>query len=236
VLTRDLALTSLAAVPEQENLHLAVNAILAAWQVAPVQPVPGQPASLRILARQRGLTATKIEGGLDLLARFDAPALLHLALPGAGSRMVALTAIGKDGVSVVPAVAGRSQLTREELALIWSGGATLLWKDFHAISSRVKQTEKAEGVRRLQGLLKQAGCYSGPVSGSMGSMTKGAIAEFQRREQLPVDGQASGQTLLLLYRRAGGFFPPGLSGVAAGNRSAGNLAGESDKDTAEAIG
>jgi general secretion pathway protein A len=236
VLTRDLALTSLAAVPEQENLHLAVNAILAAWQVAPVQPVPGQPASLRILARQRGLTATKIEGGLDLLARFDAPALLHLTLPGAGSRMVALTAIGKDGVSVVPAVAGRSQLTREELALIWSGGATLLWKDFHAISSRVKQAEKAEGVRRLQGLLKQAGCYSGPVSGSMGSMTKGAIAEFQRREQLPVDGQASGQTLLLLYRRAGGFFPPGLSGAAAGNKSATNFAGESDKDKAEAIG
>ena len=210
VLSRDLAWKELAAVSEQDNLHAAVNAVLSAWQMPAILPVPGQAVTLRTLARQRGLTASKVSGNLDALARLDAPALLHIAVPGAGNRVVALTAIGNDGVSVVPAIAGRSRLSRGELALIWSGGATLLWKDFHAISSRVKPAERAEGTRLLQGLLKEAGCFTGPVNGNPGRKTQAAVAEFQRRERLEVNGQATGQTLLLLYRRAGGFFPPGL--------------------------
>ncbi|HBG08243.1 MAG: AAA family ATPase [Geobacteraceae bacterium GWC2_58_44] len=214
VLSREALLNALGALSEQENLHAAVNAVLSRWQAPPVLPVPGQAATLRTLARQRGVTATRIAGNLDAVARLDAPALLHVAVPGAGPRMLALTAIDKDGVSVVPSLAGRSKLTREELALLWSGGATLFWKDFHAISSRVKPAEKVEGVRRLQGLLKQVGCYNGPLDGNPGSKTKAAIAEFQGREQVLVDGQATGQTLLLLYRRAGGFFPPALHRAA----------------------
>ena len=228
-LSRELALNGLAAVSEQENLYAAVNAVLAAWQAPPVLAVPGQAASLRTLARQRGLTATGITGNFDALAALDAPVLLHIAVPGAGTRLVALTAIDKGGVSVVPAIAGRSKLAPAELALFWSEGATLLWKDFHGISSRAKPADKLEGVRLLQGLLKQAGCYSGPLNGSLGNKTKAAIAEFQRREQVAVDGQATGQTLLLLYRRAGGFFPPGLHREQGGNKGAGEHAGRSDK-------
>ena len=84
----------------------------------------------------------------------------------------------------------------------------------------MKLEEKEEGVRFLQGLLKQVGCYSGPQDGRLGSMTKTAVAEFQRREQVPVDGEVTGQTLLLLYRRAGGFFPPGLVQDDAGSKGA----------------
>lgn len=225
VFSPELAFNGLAAVSEQDNLYAAVNAVLAAWQAAPVVPVPGQVATMRSLARQRGLTATKINGDLDALVALDAPALLHVSVPGSGTRLIALTGIGREGVSVVPAIGGRSKLTREELALIWSGGATLLWKDFHAISSRAKSAEKAEGVRLLQGLLKQVGCYQGPLNGSLGKMTKAAIAEFQRREQITVDELAAGQTLLLLYRRAGGFFPPGLTREVAGNASSEENAG-----------
>lgn len=228
VMSREFAFNGLAAVSEQDNLFAAVNAVLAAWQAAPVVQVPGQVATMRSLARQRGLTATKINGHLDALVALDAPALLHVSVPGSGTRLIALTGIGKEGVSVVPAIGGRSKLTREELALIWSGGATLLWKDFHAISSRAKSAEKAEGVRHLQALLKQVGCYQGPLNGSLGKMTKAAIAEFQRRERITVDELAAGQTLLLLYRRAGGFFPPGLTREVAGNASSEENAGSDE--------
>jgi general secretion pathway protein A len=219
-LSRDPALQGLAAVSEQQNLYAAVNAVLAAWQATPVAPVSGQAASLRTLARQRGFNATKTAANLDQLARLDAPALLQVALPGAGTRLVALTGIDPEGVSVVPAVAGRSRLTRGELAQIWSGGATLFWKDFHSLSSRVKPAEKAEGVRLLQGLLREVGCYKGPLNAKLRKETQAAVAEFQRREQVAVDGQAAGQTLLLLYRRAGGYFPPGISRAAAVTRNA----------------
>ena len=214
---------------EPENLRVALNAVLGAWRSPQFgkEPLPG--ASLPALARQRGMTATRINGDLDALARLDAPALLHVTVPGAGSRLLALTGLGKDEVRVVPALAGRSTLTRAELALVWTGGATLLWKDFHGIASRSKPSEKAAGVRLLQGLLKGAGCYQGPLNGSLGPKTVEAIAEFQGRERLAVDGKARGLTLLLLYRRAGGFFPPALTSEGAGHPGAGEHAGRDGK-------
>lgn len=226
-LSRDAALRAIAAVPEQDNLHAAVNAVLSAWQVQPVQPAPGQPASLRTLARQRGLVATKVEGDLEALARLNAPALLHVTVPGTGERLVALVGLHQDEVSVAPAVSGRAKLTRAELAQFWSGGATLLWKDFHAISSGTKPVDRMT-AKQLQELLKQVGCYNGPINGTLGRMTRAALAEFQRKEQLTVDGQASGLTLMMLYRRAGGYFPPGLdhSGVKekpAGSQGVGRI-------------
>jgi len=228
-LSRELALRDLAAVSEQENQLATVNAVLSAWRSPPLLAVSGQTATLRTLARQRGLTATKITGNLDLLARLDAPALLQVTVPGVGTRLVALTGIGADGVSVAPAIAGRSTLTRAELALFWSDGATLLWKDFHGIATRVKPAELPEGVRLLQGLLKGAGCYQGSLDGILAAKTVGAIAEFQRREQLVVDGKASGLTLLLLYRRAGGFFPPALTREGGGVQGTGKHAGSGTK-------
>lgn len=229
-LTREAALQGIAAIPEQENLYAAVNAVLAIWQARGVEPVPGEAATLSILARQRGLVATRVPWNLDDLVRVDAPALLHVAVPGAGNRLVALVGVGPDEVSVVPAIAGRSTLTRAELALIWTGGATLFWKDFHGFASRVEPAEKTAGVKLLQGLLKQVGCYSGPINGTFGRMTQAALAEFQRREQLVVDGKVGSQTLMLLYRRAGGFFPPGLARAGAAGKGAGEGA-ETSKRT-----
>jgi general secretion pathway protein A len=222
-LSRDLALKGLAAVSEEENQREALNAVLGAWRSP--QFDQGQPgASLATLARQRGMTATRIQGDLDAVARLDTPALLHVSVPGVGHRLVALIGLGKDGVRVVPALGGRSTLTRAELALVWSAGATLIWKDFNGIAARVKPEERAAAVRLLQGLLKGAGCYQ--VSGTLRPKTSEAVAEFQRREGLVVDGKARGITLLLLYRRAGGFFPPALSGEAAGKAGTGKQAAE----------
>lgn len=229
-LTREAALQGIAAIPEQENLYAAVNAVLAIWQARGVEPVPGEQATLPILALKRGLAATRVPWNLDDLVRVDAPALLHVAVPGAGNRLVALVGVGADEVSVVPAIAGRSTLTRAELALIWTGEATLFWKDFHGFASRVKPEEKLAGVKLLQGLLKQVGSYSGPINGTFGKTTQAALAEFQRRERLVVDGKVGSQTLMLLYRRAGGFFPPGLAHAGAAGKGAGEGA-ETSKRT-----
>jgi general secretion pathway protein A len=221
LLSRELALQGLGAVSEQENQRVALNAVLNAWNSPPFAKEAFPVATLPTLARQRGMTATRVTGNLDALARLDAPALLQVTIPGAGSRLVALIGLGKDEVRVVPALAGRSTLTRAELALIWSSGATLFWKDFHGIAARTKMADKTAAVKLLQGLLKGAGCYQGPLNGSLGAKTVESVAEFQRREQLVVDGKPRGLTLLLLYRRAGGFFPPALSREGGGSAGAG---------------
>jgi len=214
-LSRDAALAALAGASEDDNRLAAVNAILAAWRAPALSASEVKGGTVKSLARQRGLTATRISGPLDAVARLDAPALLHVSLPRGGTRLLAVTEIGKDSVTVVPAVAGRSVLTRAEIASLWSGGATILWKDFHGIAGLAQGAEKTEKVKLLQGLLQGAGCYDGPADGNMGRKTSEAIAQFQKREGLSVDGKVAGQTLILLYRRAGGFFPPGVARDAA---------------------
>ncbi|UFS69572.1 AAA family ATPase [Geomonas sp. RF6] len=210
-LSRDAALAGLGSLSEDENLVSALNAVLAEWRAPAMSPSEAKGGNLKALARRRGLTATRVTGGIDAVARLDAPALLHVPLPHGGSRLLALTELGKETVTVVPAIGGRSVLTRDELAAIWSGGATFLWKDFHGITTNGKGVEKTEKVTLLQGLLQGAGCYEGTPDGTMGPKTVEAIALFQRREGLAVDGKVAGQTLILLYRRAGGFFPPGVA-------------------------
>ncbi len=210
LMTRESTLAGVAAAPEQENRLAATNAILKAWQMPPATMETGA-MEIRSLARQRGLMATDVTGTLDSLARLDTPALLRIPLPGGGSRFLALVGIDRNGVAVAPAVNGRSSLTRPELAAVWTGSATLLWKNFHDISPRLRTGSRAKGVKHLQELLKGAGYYDGPVGGIFDPMTDRAIRSFQQAEGLTADGKPGEQTLLLLYRRAGGFFPPGLS-------------------------
>lgn len=204
------ALAGLAGVPERNNLVAAANAILKSWQVPPVQSLPAH-GDLRSLARQRGLTVTEISGTLDDLARLDTPALLHITLPQGGKRLVALTSLGKERIGIEPPIAGRSTLSRNELASLWSGRASVFWKNFHDIPSRLRPGEKGKGVGQLQELLKGTGYYAGGASGIYDTVTQEAVRSFQKAEGLHADGKAGERTLLLLYRRAGGFFPPGLS-------------------------
>lgn len=230
VLTRDAALASLSARPEQEGDLAALNAVFREWQSPSVAFAAGKPVDLRALARERGFVLTEVTGKLDVLARFDLPALLWIELPRGGGRLVALTGLDKGRVAVTPAVAGRSLLSEAELGSIWSGKALVLWKNFHDISTRLKPGSGDGNVDKLQGLLKATGFFAGDVYGSFDSRTVDAIRAFQRSEGITADGRLGEKTLLLLYRRGGGFFPPGLShagvnGEARTNNEPGGVSG-----------
>ncbi|GFO54447.1 ATPase AAA [Geomonas sp. Red276] len=205
----EVALRELASVPPHENLPVAVNALLGCWKKPPVKPASGQAVTLAALLRGSGLTATRITGNLVSLERLDAPALLQVAVPG-GERVVALVGVDGGGLQLVPPLAGKARLSSGELGAIWKGSATVLWKDFHGLAGRPKAAEKADKVKRLQGLLKEAGSYAGPVDGKDGALTTAAVREFQAREGMTVDGKLTPETLMRLYRQAGGFFPPGI--------------------------
>ncbi len=207
-LSREAALAGLGATPEADNHRAAVNAILRAWQVPPA--ADNEAADIPDLVRQRGLTLTEVADSPEALARIDTPLLLSIPLPAGGNRFLALVGIDRDSVTVAPAVNGRTSLTRAELAAIWTGNATLFWKNFHNISPRLRAGSRAKGVKPLQELLKGAGYYRGPATGIFDLATDKAIRTFQQTEGLKPDGKPGERTLLILYRRAGGFFPPGL--------------------------
>lgn len=203
------AFASLAAATEKDNFHAAAGALFQAWRAAPLAAADG--GDLRTVARQRGFTVTDVTGNLDTLARIDTPALLHIALPAGGARCLALTGLVGDRVSITPALDGRNTLSRKELAAIWSGRASLLWRNYHAIPARLRPGSASKGVKPLQELLKGAGHFGGTATGIYDATTEEAVRAFQQAEGLEADGRAGGKTLLLLYRRAGGFFPPGLA-------------------------
>lgn len=210
-LSREAALAALLASPEAETDLAALNAVLREWQSPPAAFAAGKPVDLRAMARERGFSLAEVTGKLDALARFDLPAFLWIELPGDRGRFIALTGLDKGKVAVTPAIAGRSVLTDAELAAIWSGKAFVPWKNFHDISTRLKPGSGDGNVDKLQELLKTAGFFAGDVYGSFDSRTEDAIRAFQRSEGITADGRPGEKTLLLLYRRGGGFFPPGLS-------------------------
>ena len=51
-----------------------------------------------------------------------------------------------------------------------------------------------EHVRELQYRLRWAGVYKGPVTGTFGDLTRGAVKRYQRREDLEVTGTANART------------------------------------------
>ncbi|GFO58333.1 ATPase AAA [Geomonas silvestris] len=217
--SKDRALRALAAVPEEENLREALNALLKIWRVPGFDSEPLKGVNFAVLAKTRGMNATRVTGNLEALARLDAPALLQVSVPG-GSRVVALTGLGPGTVQVAPALDGQATLSRAELGQVWNGTAYLFWKDFHGIAAGKKPADQAARLKSLQGLLQGAGVYRGALDGVAGSKLTEAVNAFQRREGLAEDGKAKGLTLMLLYRRAGGFFPPTLQRGGAGESSA----------------
>jgi peptidoglycan hydrolase-like protein with peptidoglycan-binding domain len=68
----------------------------------------------------------------------------------------------------------------------------------------VAEVHQADGVSRLQEMLKQTGHYGGRPSGVFDAETEAAVRGFQRAAGLKVDGRPGGQTLLKLYLQAGG--------------------------------
>ena len=58
------------------------------------------------------------------------------------------------------------------------------------------------GTKEVQAALKNAGFYTGNVDGKMGKMTKSAIIEFQKANQLKADGVVGQQTWTKLSEHA----------------------------------
>ena len=67
--------------------------------------------------------------------------------------------------------------------------------------------EDRNAVLLLQEMLALNGFYAGKPDGKFDAKTEEGVRRFQEAEQLKVDGRPGGQTLLRLYKKAGGIFP-----------------------------
>ena len=177
------------------------------------------PGDLERIAGERGLRLTSMTTDLATLRRLDLPALLELDLAGLeGKRYLALTEITDGKVSVSPPLLGKSSFSEADLKRFWSGRVYVPWKDFDQLAQAAAPGARREEVLRLQNLLATEKVYRSTPTGVYDEGTVNAIKEFQQSRGIPVNGRAEGTTLLLLYREAGRYDMPRLTGKGDGQK------------------
>ncbi len=210
---RDMAV-ELGKVTERESARLAFNALAALWKV-PSVPESADISHFKKMERaalERDLRLYRFSGNLGALLRIDCPAMLELNLSGIpGKRLVALVGMEKEQLLIAPPIAGWKSLPIAELEKHWSGQGFLLWKDPLNLLARVSPRSKGSNLKKLQGLLKEAGAYSRPLTGVYDNDTILAVKAFQSARGIEQDGIVGGQTLMLLYRSIDHFGVPRLT-------------------------
>ncbi len=199
---------------ESESARMAFNTLASLWNVSPF-PENGDLSELKKIERaalDRELRVYRFSGNLGALLRIDYPAVLELTLPGIpGKRFVSLVGMKNNQLLVDPPIAGRRSLSPSELEKHWSGQGFLLWKDPLNLLISISPGSRGDHIKRLQGLLKEAGVYSRPLTGVYDGDTLSAVKGFQSSRGIEQDGIVGGQTLMLLYRSVDRFEVPSLT-------------------------
>jgi len=201
-------------VSEPESARRAFNTLAGFWNVPPVPESPNlNPFNgMASAALDRDLRLYRSSGNLGALLRIDYPAALELSLPGVrGKRFVSLVGMEEEQLLIDPPIAGRKSLSFSEIEKYWSGQALFLWRDFLNLLKSVSPGSKGEQIKKLQGLLEEAGAYNKPLTGVYNADTLSAVKEFQSSTGIEQDGIVGGQTLMLLYRSIGRFQVPRLT-------------------------
>lgn len=208
-LGRELPLLS-----ETKTTLSAFNALATLWQAPATNRINSKTPVLKEvkrLARQRKLEFTPFKGSLDELLRLDYPALVSLSANGEEPGiLVALTGT-RDGKTVIsPPLLGRDSLSRDELSRLWTSRAYIVWRNRENIPYRMTPGMKGMPVRKLQGLLREAGLANIEVNGSYDAMTVRTIKEFQVSRGIKDTGVIDPVTLLHLYKAGRGTAIPSL--------------------------
>lgn len=98
-------------------------------------------------------------------------------------------------------------------------------------SDLLKYGVKSDAVRALQQNLKQLGFYSGSITGSFGRLTKEAVYNFQKANNLSADGVAGGKTLAAISSKLSGGSDSGNSGNNNNNSGNDSNSGSSSSDS-----
>jgi general secretion pathway protein A len=115
-----------------------------------------------------------------------------------------------DQLLIDPPIGGRKSFSFTELEKHWSGQGFLLWRDFLDLLPTLSAESRGEQIKRLQGLLKEAGVYHKSFTGLYDSDTLLAIKQFQLSKGIEQDGIVGGQTLMVLYQSVDRFGAPKL--------------------------
>jgi len=206
--------SQLGGLSESESARRAFNALAVVWHVSPVlEMLDLDPLKeMESAALARGLRLYPFSGNLGVLLRMDYPAALELSLPGVrGKRFVSLVGVKDEHLMIDPPIGGRNSLSFSEIEKYWSGQAFFLWKDSLNLAKNASAGSTGDGIKEVQGLLREAGAYDKPLTGIYNADTLSAVKEFQASRGIEQDGIVGAKTLMHLYRSIDRFQAPRLT-------------------------
>jgi len=150
-------------------------------------------------AASQGLECVTQRGSFGQLRQFNRPAILLLNDESGASHQVVLTGLG-DEHAWVDLGGGRHEIGIGELARYWFGDFVLLWRPGTQRVMPLSVGMRGDEVRWLrQSLQRLSGAAPGtPASDVFDAELGKLVMEFQRRNQLTVDGIAGVQTQIVL--------------------------------------
>lgn len=184
------------------SARAATDALLAAWNEPPLA-ADESPEDLGTVGWRRGLQQLVLTGNRSMLRLLDIPALVALRLPGTNEIHQA-TVLGMDPSRVVLSIGGApTMLEPSAFDELWSGLASVLWRDIEGLGPVLHQGMRGPAVVRLQKLLHQVGAFSNKPNGAFDAATTNAVLRFQRSHQLLLDGIVGPFTQIILDTTAG---------------------------------
>jgi len=195
-----------------ESRVRAVSEILKLWKAPPLDRRERQrvPLDLNGIAARRGLEILPVSGTWERLRSLDLPAILELVLGEARERRWVSLVGEEEGMALLVVGDQKRALALEELDPFWLGDAFVVWRDYETLPQLVAPGSSGPQVSRLQALLREAGVQRPLSPGYYDEATEQAVAEFQRRMGLAVDGIVGPLTKIFLYQKGSSYLPPKL--------------------------
>ena len=192
----------LAGLDPAASARAATAAILEEWGERPLDGEEARlPENLESVAWRRSLEELQLTANRSMLRLLDLPALLEVR-GGPAPCWVAVTRI--DASQVVLSIDGTPVTAGVDvLDSIWTGRASVLWRDFDGLGPTLRPGVRGAAVAHLQELLRRVGMQGVAPTGTFDAGTAKAVVDFQRAHRLDADGVVGPLTRIVLYAGAG---------------------------------
>jgi general secretion pathway protein A len=193
-ITTDLAtvLRESAAVTNLDGAYTRLFELWSARYVAGVDDACSQ-------ALQQGLECLDQDGGLEVLRRFNRPAILPLEDRSGAIHQIVVSAIDPERARLLVGNA-KHEVTIASLQELWNGSFQLLWKPPQFDARNLALGSHGEPVRALRQHLHQVTGLPPPDGNAdvFDDALQTLVVQFQRRNGITPDGIAGTQTQALL--------------------------------------
>ena len=106
--------------------------------------------------------------------------------------------------------AKKFKITREVVEEMWTGKAYVFWKNFESFEREIRKGHQGFDVIWLSKKLKELGFYDSKATKVFDSKLKNAVVQFQKENQLRIDGVVGKETKIILYNKLGIYKTPQL--------------------------